>query len=462
MTGFSKNRFTLASIGLAVGVAMGASTLQGCGENGLCGPCGSVVNGSVGISGNAQLDGFFSAVADIGSVTGSIQAEFDANIRALAEVWGYGEIEGAVNAQVVGEVMAYIKADITAQLDLNGGGGIAINYAGPKCSANVNVAVDAQAKCEASAGCECDVMVDPGEVSVECSGTCSGGCSAECSGDVACNAAAQGGISCEGSCEGSCSLEAAASCEGTCNGECSGNCSVENSDGSCAGECDAMCTGTCELSAGGNCEGTCSGTCTGTAPSITADCMAEVECRGECSGECSGSCEGSARPPMASADCECEASADCQASASAKADANIECTPPSLEITFQLGASAELLVGGEIDAQAMATFRARLGELKLRAAAILQGFAQLGALVNGKVNGELVFDPPPVIRLQAEFQGVIEAAASGEFEIAPGRIDCVIPALREAVDVLASVATETGGTISAQAEFSTQLFAIAG
>lgn len=462
MTGFSKNRFTLASIGLAVGVAMGASSLQGCGENGLCGPCGSVVEGSVGISGNAQLDGFFSAVADIGSVTGSIQADFEANIRALAEVWGYAEIDGAIDADVVAGLMAHIRGEINAALDLSGGGGLAIDFVGPKCSANVNVAVEAQAQCEAQAGCECEAMVDPGGVSVECEGKCSGGCSAECSGEVACNAAAQGGISCEGSCEGSCSLEAGGGCSGTCRGECSGNCSVTNANGECEGECDGMCTGTCDLNAGGMCEGTCTGSCTGTAPSIMAMCMSDVECRGECSGECSGSCEGSARPPMASAECECEASADCQASASAQADANIECSPPSLEIRFELGANADLLVGGNIDVEAMAVFRARLNELKIRAAAILQGFAQLGALVNGQVNGQLVFDPPPVVRLQTEFQGVIDAAASGEFEIAPGRIDCVVPALREAVEVLASVATETGGTIQAQAEFSTSLFAIAG
>lgn len=461
MTGFSKNRFTLASIGLSVGVAMGASSLQGCGENGLCGPCGSVIEGSVGISGNAQLDGFFSAVADLGSATATIQGEFAANIRALAEVWGYTELGANINADAVAGLMAHIRGEIEAAVDLQGGGGLVIDYVGPRCSANVNVAVEASAQCEAQAGCECEAMVDPGNVSVSCEGTCRGGCSAECTGEVACNASAQGGIECSGSCEGSCSLEAGGGCEGTCRGECMGTCSVENASGECEGRCDGTCTGTCELTAGGNCEGTCQGTCVAMADAML-ECMSDLECRGECSGECSGSCEGSATPPSASADCECDARADCEAQASAQASANVECTPPSLEIRFELGANAELLVGGEIDVEAMALFRARLNELRIRGVAILQGFANLTALVTGEVNGEVVFNPAPLVRIQGELNGVIDLVASGEFEIAPGRIDCVIPAFREAVEVLASVATDTGGTIQAQASFSAELFAMAG
>lgn len=461
MTGFRNHGFTLASIGLTVGAALGTATLSGCpGGGGICGPCGSVLEGSVGISGNAQLDGFFSAVASVGDVTASVQGEFDGNIRALAEVWGFADLEGEINADYVASLMAHIRGEIDAAIGVDGG--LAIDYVPPACSASLNVAVDAQANCEASAGCECEVEVDPGEVSVSCEGTCSGGCSAGCTGMAACNAAVQGGIECSGSCEGTCELNAQANamCEGTCNGTCNGNCSVENGDGSCAGECDGTCEGNCELSASGSgeCGGTCHGTCVAEAPALEGSCMAEIECRGECSGECSGSCQGSAKPPMASADCECEASADCQASASAQADASVECTPPSLDIRFEISASGNLMG----NASAEATFRARLGELRVRGVAILQGFAQMGAIVTGEVNGEVVFNPSPVARIQAEFSGVIDAAASGEFEIAPGRIDCVVPALREAAELIGSVVGETSGTLQAQAEFSTSLFAIAG
>lgn len=451
MKAIRKQGFTLASIGLVVGAAAGMVTLDGCDqEGGLCGPCGSVVEGSVSISGNAQLDGFFSAVADLGKVTASVQTDFDANVRALAEVWGYADLsaEGAISADAVGGLMAHIRGELMASVD----GGLEIVYVPARCSANVSVAVEASAQCEAQAGC--DVEVDPGEVSVSCEGTCSGSCSGSCSGGFKCEASA--GIACEGSCEGSCDLSAGGMCEGNCNGDCAGNCSVVNADGSCNGRCDAMCTGSCELTAGGSCSGTCHGTCTAEAEF---DCEGSPpQCNGSCDAECSGSCEGTARPPSASA--ECEASANCEASASAQASANIECTPPSLDFRFNL--AANLTGNGEAAVAARAQFEARLTALRTRGAAILQGFAQLGAVVTGEVNGEVVFDPAPVVRITSEFNRVIDLAASGEFNIAPGRIDCVIPALQEAVEVLGSVATDTSGTLAAQAKFSADLFAVAG
>ena len=190
-------RSSLAALGLTAGLAASV-TLAGCpGDQGLCGPCGSVVEGSVSISGNAQLDGFFSAVADLGQVTGSVQADFDANVRALAEVWGYADLsaEGAISGDAVAGLMAHIRGELMASVD----GGLEIVYVPAKCSANVSVAVEASAQCEAQAGC--DVEVDPGEVSVSCEGTCSGSCSGTCSGGFKCEASA--GIACSGSCEGS-------------------------------------------------------------------------------------------------------------------------------------------------------------------------------------------------------------------------------------------------------------------
>ncbi|MCA9707717.1 MAG: hypothetical protein KDK70_17840 [Myxococcales bacterium] len=436
-----------------VGAAAGMATLEGCdnapGGN-LCGPCGSVIEGEVSIAGNAQVDGFFAAVADLGQITGTVQADFEANIRALAEVWGYAELDAsaAIDADVVAGLMAHIRGELMASVD----GGVELVFVPAQCSANVSVAVEASAQCEAQAGC--DVEVDPGEVSVSCEGTCSGSCSGSCSGGFKCEASA--GIACSGSCSGSCDLSAGGGCEGTCNGDCAGSCSVVNADGSCAGRCDGMCTGSCELSAGGSCEGTCHGTCEADAEF---DCNGEPpSCNGSCEGECSGSCQGEARPPSASA--ECEASANCEASASAQASANIECTPPSLDFRFNL--AANLTGNAEAAVAARAEFEARLTALRVRGAAILQGFAQLSAIITGEVNGEVVFNPTPLARIQTGFTGVIDLAASGDLEIAPGRIACVIPALEEAAQILGSVATETGGTLAAQASFSTELFATFG
>ncbi len=451
MKAFRNQGITLASIGLVIGTAAGMTALEGCGEDGPCGPCGSIIEGQVSISGNAQLDGFFSAVADLGKITGSVQADFDANIRALAEIWGYADItaDTAINADLVTGLMGHIRAEIQGSID----GGITLVYVPARCSANVSVAVEASAQCEAQAGC--DVEVDPGEVSVTCEGTCSGSCSAGCSGGFKCEASA--GIACSGTCSGSCDLSAGGTCEGSCNGECmGGNCEVAGPNGGndCAGRCDGTCRGTCELSAGGSCEGTCHGTCEADAEF---DCNGQPpQCNGSCEGECSGSCEGEARPPSASANCD--ASAKCEASASAQASANVECTPPSIDLRFNL--AGNLSGNGDAAVAARAEFQAKISALRVRGAAIMQGFAQLGALVNGRVEGELVFDPTPVARITSQFTAVISAAASGEFEIAPGRIDCVIPALEEAKDVLASVASETAGTLSAQASFSAELLAI--
>src|SRR5262245_2323367 len=87
-------------------IVVGALVATGCGtdENGnpigpdlspdeICGPCGDIANGDVGISGNARIDGVFKALGNMRNATLTIQADFDADIRALAEVWGV-EITG--------------------------------------------------------------------------------------------------------------------------------------------------------------------------------------------------------------------------------------------------------------------------------------------------------------------------------------------------------------------------------
>ncbi len=442
MKAIRKQGFTLASIGLVVGAGAGMATLQGCpGGGGICGPCGSISTGQLSISGDAQLDGFFAALADLQAATGGISADFDANIVGLAEV--YGLVDAGASVDVDGAFVDMLIAEIRADFQANISGGVRVEFVPPSCSASVNVAVEAQASCEANAGCECEVEVDPGQVAVSCEGTCSGGCSAGCEGDISCQAPS-GGFECDAMCEGACELTAAASCSGTCRGECDAECSLMNAAGECEGECSGMCTGTCEVSGGASCSGTCHGSCTGDFD--PGGCEGEVLCSGSCSGECSGECEGSFTPPSASAECECEASADCEAQASAQAEANIQCNPPSFDLVFDFAAG--------VDASAQATFLARLGELRVSGVAILQGLARARALIDGEVNGEVVFEPAPFARIQGEFQALVSAGLSGEFEIAPGRIDCVIPAITEAVSVVGEIGTEFTASLQAQASFS--------
>jgi modification target Cys-rich repeat protein len=436
----TRNRFTpLAALALLCVPLLTACEPDGPGglAEDICGPCGSIETGQLSISGNAQLDGFFSAVYTVDQATARIRGDFEGNIVALAEVYGVAGVEAGYSAQLLADLKTAISADITASVDANAG--ISVRYKGPECKASIDVAVEAQASCEVQA--ECDVQVDPGQVSVACEGTCSGGCSGSCSGELSC-AVTTPTVNCEGTCEGSCELMAATTCEGTCRGQCSGTCSATDANGDCAGTCSGGdCTGTCELSAAATCMGTCHGTCK--VEQGSAQCTADAQCSGSCDAECSGSCAGEFEPPSASADCD--ASADCKAQASAQANASVECTPPSLELDFAFA--------NGVNAAAQAAFIGRIGELKTRGVAILQGAANLEVLLTGKVNGEVVFEVSPVDQLKGSIQGLIDAGFSGDLNIPTGRLPCVLPAFQDSLTALVDVGTGFTGTISAQADF---------
>jgi hypothetical protein len=430
---------------IVVPTLLGATLTAGCSdENGnggllpdgagdVCGPCGTVINGDVGISGDARLDGFFKALATMNNATVGIRADFDGNIRALAEVYDV-ELGATIDADAVGELTAAIEADMNANLE----GGLQVVYQPAQCTASVNIAVEAQARCEAQASCEVDV--DPGEVSVQCQGQCSGGCTGTCSGELSCEVTAPS-IECTGSCEGSCTFEAAAECNGTCHGDCSGACSATDANGQCNGTCEGNCDGTCEFAAAAECNGSCTGKCL--VEQGSAQCTAEASCRGSCSAQCEGSCEGNFTPPSASANCE--ATAECQASAKAEANASLECTPPQLTVDYAFA--------GNVDAEAQAQFIARLSELKVRGAAIIQGAAKFEALITGEVDGEVVFNPSPLAQLETSVRGFARADAVADFDIALGKLPCVVPAFTQAIEIVGDLGDNTATTLAAQAEF---------
>lgn len=431
-----------AVLALGLGAGLSILTFTSCDEaatqvsEDLCGPCGSIATGDLSIAGNARLDGFFKAVADLREATASIRADFDRDILALGELYGLAAAE--VDAGYVAQLRAAIQADIRDNTD----GGLQVVLEPARCRADVAVAVQAQASCEAQAGC--DVDVDPGMLAVQCEGTCRGACSGECAGELSC-AVHTPTVACEGACEGSCQLERSVVCDGTCRGECNGSCSATNANGECAGTCNGQCRGVCELAARGQCEGTCQGTCY--VDPGSAQCTSEAQCAGTCDAECSGSCEGDFEPPHASA--RCDASADCEAQARARAQANVQCDPPRLTVDFALAA--------DLDADARATFVARMRELEIRAVAIVQGTTRLQALVTGEVNGEVVFQPAPLVSLQQQLEGIVEVGIEGRFELAPGRIACVIPAFRAALRALVDAGEDVQVTLAASAEFSAVL-----
>ncbi|NVB39006.1 hypothetical protein G6O69_14280 [Pseudenhygromyxa sp. WMMC2535] len=420
----NKNILPFLACGLISGLAVASPGCDAVGdlakECGLVCPDTGIADGNASISGVVSIDSFFGAVIAVRdaavSVSGTVRAELE-GIAASLEIEGYAEMG---LDELANEVAAGLEAKFSANLQ----GGISISYEAPKCEASIEASVQAAA--------ECDVDVDPGSIEAQCMGSC------EVSADVAAECAAEGNLTCtgkapdfecEGSCEGTCKLDAAASCSGTCNGTCSGTCSSENADGSCAGSCDGMCEGTCQLEAGGECGGRCEGSCTyepGGAEceaNATAKCdvsaMAEVECQGKC--------EGSVEPP--------EVSAECQASVEAKAEASVECTPPSLSVTYQFAAS--------LDADAQAEFRIWLEGFKARFSAMLAASAKLDGVnvaLEGLIDAAGSVVPDAIEQIQAE--GGLDLKVSIGLGCALDEVDAVGTALADA-------STSVTGSLSA-------------
>jgi len=412
-------------------MAAGALSTQGCSED-VCGPCGDVEKGALGISGSAKLDGFFNAVAIMKTQSDASIKEFELGLANLEAAFGL-EATGDLSDRV-GALNAAIETQIQANVD----GSLTVDYVEAKCTANVDVAVNAQANCEVEAGCEVEAECTGGEVSVECEGTCQGSCTGGCEGEASCTVSGEAAAECMGSCEGSCDLEVAATCEGTCRGTCSGNCSATDASGQCAGSCDADCQGTCELKAGGSCSGTCHGKCTASVE-VEADCTGEIKCDVSCNGECSGGCDGTATPPSCTGSAECEASADCQASASAQASADIECTPPSISVNFALSANA--------NADAAATFSAQMASLQVNGVAMLGSFAKYGALFEG--------ESCAAVSVAAGLETVLDGVLDGSLvaEVPAGKLPCVEPAVRSSISTMTELTADAGANLAAQSEF---------
>jgi hypothetical protein len=365
--------------GLVLAVAGGFST-QACngtdnplGGNALLEQCGlicsskGIAEGNASISGIPNVDAFFGSVVNFNAkanlISGNIKAEL-----------------GRIYASVGATGAADFQAKLAAKFKLDADAGVAVKFEPAKCAVSAKATIEATAKCDAS--------VDPGKAEVTCSGTCE----AEASVDASCDASATvkcvgtaPDLNCMGECKGTCQLDVAAACEGTCNGECSGTCSATNADGSCAGKCDGMCKGNCEASASASCSGKCKGECTYTPPDAKCEAGASVKCEAAAKGsvKCDGKCDGEITPPKASAECEASAKAD--------ASVNVECTPPSVDVSYQLDAS--LTGDAKLDAQAkfeafLVSFKASLGTIAAQVSqskVVLQAGADIGAKAGGAV-----------------------------------------------------------------------------
>jgi hypothetical protein len=412
--------FALTGLGLLAGFSL--TTLQGCEDSPIADVCDlscpdeGVIDGNASITGIASIDAFFGAVVDVNaaalSISGSLRSELDAIALSV------GLQPGATGAEIAAE----LDLKFTAALE----GGLQVAFQPPRCEASVEVAVAAAA--------ECDVEVEPGMATVQCSGGCEveGGVMASCEGDatLSCTGTAPN-FACSGTCEGSCEVDGTVGCEGTCNGVCMGNCTVRNAQGDCAGACDGMCQGTCELSGGGMCQGQCTGSCTYEPGMAGCEADASAKCEAGASGsvECDAKCEGEVTPPMVSAECE--------ASVEAKADASIECFPPSLEVTWQWSAAYDA------DPTLQAEFKAWLEGFKGHISVMLAARTKADTLVDSLGN------------LGAAASGALEGSfmvlAEGDFSAAI-KVPCAVAQLGDAANLISSAAGELSGSASASVE----------
>lgn len=323
----------------------------------------------------AKIDALGAASADLATVAGSMSGKLAV---ACAKIAGHTAPTSPTDDDVTTEcdaASAAIEANLTASAT--------ITIVPGKCEVAAQAQLNCEASCQVDASCmggELTARCDPGDLSVECSGSCEG--------TLTCEASASASVECEGSCNGTCS----GTCEGTCNGTCDGTCSAMDGNGKCAGTCSGTCEGTCSASCKGSCEGSCKYDA-----NATVECDATARCQGMCSVTGTApKCEAELKPPT------CEVDADCQAGCSGQASLKAECTPPTVVIEgvadadFAATLTANLPVVLEVAAQ---------GELVVKAA---------GGVVTAA--GHLVAEIPSAPTCVAQFTGKLKAQIEGAVE----------------------------------------------
>jgi hypothetical protein len=122
--------------------------------------------------------------------------------------------------------------------------------------------------------------------------------------------------------------------------------------------------------------------------------------------------------------------------------ARTDCSAPVVDIRYELNAG--------LDASARAAFAAEMAVLRVRMVGVIRDLFRMRALFDGGYAGELGFDPPA-----AQLSQVIESLIGGDlesFDIAPGRMCCVVPAFEDSAEILGSAATDLVITLQAQLE----------
>jgi hypothetical protein len=308
----------------------------GCNAKDILGECDPTIT--------AKVDSFTAAAAALGTVSASITDDVFQACNNIAVAMGETAIVPATTGKPTDDEVKMACNMVKAGLDaeLTASATVVVVFEPPVCTVDAQASIDCSASCDVSGTCTppmvTEIMCSGGELSFACDGTCEGTLSCEVSASADCGATCMG--SCSGGCTGSC--EGTADCTATCTGTCNGTCSVAlGSDGSCAGTCMGECKGTCSASVSceGSCDATCMGSCEGKCVvAAMADCNGEVRCEGSCTGTATApSCTGGeVTPPM------CDVDVDCQAGCDTTASLEATCTEPSVTVTIEGSASANI------------------------------------------------------------------------------------------------------------------------
>jgi hypothetical protein len=291
----------------------------------------TTANFGVDASIQGQMAAFANATGDLSAVAGTAMADVTGACRNIAVDLGNDPNDAGANGKTGTDLLNFwcgaattkIKATISASVS----GSLTLNIVPPECDVSVTATANCQASCDVSG--KCDIKANPptctgGQVELSCTGSCTGSasaqidCSGSCSGNCTGSCEAQGGVECTGKCDGTCTASATGSgaqADGTCKGTCKGTCSVTAPSAKCSGSCSGKCDATCAPPTGQatvNCSAGCSGSAT------------PISCKG---GKLTGGCQ---------------VDASCQANCNASAQAKASCTPPSVSITGNITAGADV------------------------------------------------------------------------------------------------------------------------
>lgn len=363
----AKRLFGTALLGALVALPV---TFAGCGDELCCTEFEAGGTVDVNISADVKAQVAAQAVADLSGTANAMIEDLTTACRNIATDLDapQADRDAAEALEDRNERMsAYCSLAVKTIGTVKGSATLKVTFDEPKCSVDVAVSANCDAKCSVSG--ECDVKANPptcegGKMTVSCEGKCEATAEAP---SISCTG------SCGGTCEGSCTAEAGVECNGKCDGTCEAS-TQGNGDGIQAdGTCKGSCKGTCDVTVGGSCEGTCSGSCTGSCEAAP----------GQASFQCDGSCDAVVEPLK----CEggelkatCDVDADCSANCSASASAKASCTPPKLAFEF----------GGGIEATAIAklrgTLEANLGAV-INMSARFKALGNIAANVSGNIEG---------------------------------------------------------------------------